>query len=269
MIFHLVKIKFMKKLLIVIIYFTTACLTYAIPEKPVPVRYINDFANVLNKSQINHLEQKVQQFEARSSTQIVVVTVNDLEGMDANSYAFEIGDKWKIGKKGFDNGIVILFKPKTNISKGEVSIQVGYGLEPVIPDAIAKRIIENEMIPNFKKGDIYTGINKAIDVLIGLSLKEFTAKEYKSKTQKEERPGSVFGFILMVLIFLSIFGRTRRIGRSSMGRSNVPFWILLSMLGSGRGNTGGFGNFSSGGGSFGGGGFGGGSFGGGGASGSW
>ena len=80
-----------------------------------------------------------------------------------------MGEKWGIGSEKFDNGILVLLKPKTSDSKGEVFIAVGYGLEGVVPDATAKRIVENEMIPMFRENNMYGGIEKATDVLIDLT----------------------------------------------------------------------------------------------------
>ncbi len=268
MTFHSEKTRAMKQrsiLFLLILFFVNSL--SAIPDKPYPPRLVNDLASVFTQSEVSQIEYMLQQFSLSTKTQIVVVTVNSLEGKDPNMFAFEIGEKWEVGDKEFDNGIVLLIKPKTLSSKGRTAIQVGYGLEPVIPDAIAKRIVENEMIPSFKREDFFEGTNRALDVLMKLSLKEFTAQEYKRKTSKEERTSSIIGLLVMIFIFMSIFGRTSRIGRSSMGRSNLSLWLLLSMLGSGRSHSGSFGDFSSGSGGFGG--FGGGSFGGGGASGSW
>jgi uncharacterized protein len=237
-----------------------------IPERPSPPSLVNDFANVLGSDHISSLENKLFAFNNQTSTQIAVVLVKDLGGYDKSDFTIRLAEKWGVGQKGKDNGIVILVKPKTPASKGEAFIAVGYGLEGAIPDVIAKRIIENEMIPEFKKNNYFAGINKAADVLISLTKGEFTADEYHKKTRKE-KVKSPIPYIVFLILFFSIFGRARSRRQHSIGRG-IPFWIALTMLGSSRGSHGGsFGNFSSGGGSFGG--FGGGGFGGGGAGGSW
>ena len=165
--------------------------------------------------------------------------------------------------KGKDNGIVILIKPKSGREKGEVAISVGYGLEGVVPDVTASRIIRNEIIPAFQADNYYKGIDKATDVLIDLSKGEYTADEYKKKNE-----GSPFdiviGFIVFVII-LSLIFRKRGGGGYSPGHTSGSGGFFIFPMGGG--SSGGFGGFSSGGGSFGG--FGGGSFGGGGSSGSW
>lgn len=245
-----------------------------VPKRPVPARLVNDFANKFNPQEKNALENKLVHFANSTTTQIVLVTVNSLDGEAPWKYAQEVGESWGVGQDEFDNGIVILIKPKTPTSKGEAFIATGYGLEAVIPDATAKLVVNNEMIPYFKREDMYGGVVAGLNVLQELSLKEYSASEYKNQARKEERVGGIVSVIIFFMFFLlPVFVGARRRGRSSVGRSSLPAWILLSMLGSGRSHSGSFGNFSSGGGSFGGGssfgGFGGGSFGGGGAGGSW
>jgi uncharacterized protein len=216
------------------------------------------------------MENKLVEFSKSTTTQIAVVTLKTLNGEDKAMVATEIGQKWGVGTKGFDNGIVLLVKEKTAESKGEVFIAVGYGLEGVIPDATAKQIVDNEIIPSFKLGDYNKGIDNALNTIMKLSLGEFTAKDYDKKVSKKGIPaGALFGLIIFLFVILNLIGNANRLRRSSIGR-NVPFWILLTMLGSGSRGSGSFGSFSSGSGGFSsGGGFGGGSFGGGGAGGSW
>ncbi len=237
-----------------------------IPDRPTPPRLVNDFANILSNDNARDLENKLVAFGKQTSTQIAIVIVRDLSGYDKADYTVRLADKWGVGQKGKDNGIVIMVKPKTPASNGQAFIAIGYGLEGAIPDAIAKRIFENEMIPEFKENNYYAGLNNAANILMSLTKGEFSADEYYRKTRKINVKSPI-PFIFLIILFFSMFGRTRRRRQHSIGRS-IPFWIALSMLGSSRGSHGGsFGNFTSGGGSFGG--FGGGGFGGGGAGGSW
>jgi len=274
------KNKKMKKLFCTISFILFALiatnLQSAIPDKPFPPRLVNDYATVFTRQQIIDLETKLIELSNSTKTQITIVTVNTLDGETPATYAFQVGEKWGVGDAKFDNGIVILYKPKMPDSKGEVFIATGYGLEGVVPDAIAKRIVEVEMIPEFKKGNYYGGIDAAVNTLISLSKKEFTAKDYEKKHGKKSSLITMLVLLFIGFIFIiSSFQGTRKINKSAIGRSNLPFWVLLGMLGSSNRSSGSFGNFSSGGGSFGGGGsggfggFGGGSFGGGGAGGSW
>ena len=247
--------------------FLNICVTSQdIPEPPEPPRLVNDYANFLKPEEILRLENKLVTFNNATSTQIVIVAVKSLSGYDKADFAFRLGEKWGVGQKGSDNAIVILIKPKTKREKGEVFIAAGYGLESVVPDAIAKRIVENEIIPYFKQGNFYQGLDAATNTLISLTKGEFTAKQYAKSTKSSAKNYSYFGFLLIIII-IGIIGRFRRARQYSIGH-NLPFWVAMSMLGSSMGSrSGSFGNFSSGAGSFGG--FGGGSFGGGGAGGSW
>ena len=239
-----------------------------IPDPMSPPRLVNDFAGFLTTNEQNSLERELLRFNNETSTQIYIVVVKSLDGYDKAQYAVELGEKWKIGQKGKDNGALILVKPNYQNEKGEVYIATGYGLEGVIPDAIAKRIVNNEILPKFKEGNYYQGLKSATSILMSLTRGEYTADAYYQKSKKKSS-GSYFPifFILMIIIFSTIGGR-RRSGRHHSVGSSLPFWIAMSMMGAGSRSSGGsFGNFSSGSGGFGGGG--GGSFGGGGAGGSW
>jgi uncharacterized protein len=244
-----------------------------IPELPRSKQAVNDFTNTLGRSQINMLEQKLASFTNRTSSAIVIAMVPTLNGYDVVEYTERLAEKWQIGQEGKDNGIMIVIRPKTRSQNGRVHIAVGYGLEGVVPDAIAKRIIENEMIPYFKQGDYAQALYKSTDVLISLTEGEFTAEEYNQRTKS-----SGFGFLvpLFAIVFFLIVSRASGRGGRTYGSSSLPIWALLFMGGGmGRGSHhGSWNNFSGGSGGFGGGGssfggFGGGSFGGGGASGSW
>ncbi|MDA3878774.1 MAG: TPM domain-containing protein [Prolixibacteraceae bacterium] len=246
-----------------------------LPQRPQPPTLVTDIANVFSDSEQSSLEKKLVDFFASTSTQIAVVSVNDLGGNDISDYAFRLGEKWGIGSDEFNNGILILIKPKQNGSDGQIFIAVGYGLEGAVPDIAANRIVEQEMIPSFRRGDYYAGADKAVSVLFDLTRGEYTAKQYVEKGKGGFNPFILF--IVIFFVFPVLFGRRRRNIYSTGGRSSLPFWLAMGLMGSShRGHSGAFNNFSSGSGSFGGGssfgsfgGFGGGSFGGGGAGGSW
>lgn len=244
-----------------------------IPARPDPPKLVNDFAGVLSAEQNASLENKLVGFYQKTSTQIAIVTVKSLEGYDKADYAVKLSEKWGIGQKGKNNGILILVKPKLANEKGEVFVAVGYGLEAVVPDAVARQaLVGAELIPAFKQNDYFKGLDRSTDVLIGLTSGEFTADQYVKSVGKE-KSGKSGGFItiLIVLIIIFVFSRGRNNSHGiGSGGSFLGGMLLGGMLGGGR-NSGSWGNFSGGGGSSGGdfGGFGGGSFGGGGAGGSW
>ncbi len=232
-----------------------------VPEKP--YAWVNDYANLLQPGQESALNTKLMHFEDTTSTQIYVVTMTEHGDVPVDMMATDIGQQWGVGQKGKDNGLIILMYPNEH----KVSIQTGYGLEQYIPDAIAKRIIQNEMIPNFKNNQYYQGIDKATDVIMGLLSGKFTADQYRKRTASG---GAPLGFLFFILMFFIFLGRSRHSRSTSVGRG-IPFWIAMSMLGSsGNSHHGSWGGFSGGSGGFGGfSGGGGGGFGGGGASGSW
>ena len=262
-------------ILILLFVFIIPVSSQDIPPRPQPPRLVNDFADILSPQQERALELKLVRFNDTTSNQITIVTVQSLNGYDPAMFAYEIGTKWKVGQKEFNNGIVVLVKPKYGErDKGQAYIEVGYGLEPAIPDAIAKRILENEMIPAFRGQDYYKGLNDATDVLMQFAAGEISAEGYNKQT---EAPAifSIIPFIIIIIAIILIRSTRRR--SVGMGKSNLPFWTALwlgsSMMG-GRSSSSGWNGFSGGGSGFGGGGggfggFGGGSFGGGGAGGSW
>ncbi|MFZ4401079.1 MAG: TPM domain-containing protein [Bacteroidales bacterium] len=239
-----------------------------LPEKPNPPKLVNDFTNTLSPEESNLLESKLVAYSDSTSTQIVILMVDDLLGYDKADYAVNLAEKWGIGQKGSNNGVLILIKP--NGKKGErgAFIAVGYGLEAVITDALSRRIVENEMIPNFRENRFYAGLDQATTILMQLASGEFPAGY--SKKDKPKANGLAF-LIPIFIIFIVLLMIKKGGGNTMSGGKNTSFWtslFLLSAMNS-RG-SGSWGGFSSGGGSSGGfGGFGGGSFGGGGAGGSW
>ena len=219
---------------------------------------VTDFTNTLSASEKQALEQKLVAFNDSSSTQITVVIMNSVGSYDINDYAAKLGEKWGVGQKGKNNGVVLLVA----LQDRKVSIQVGYGLEGALTDALTKRIIEVELKPSFKEGQYYEGLDKATTALMLASAGEYTAPPV------EKNRGSWVPFIVFAVILLfSVIRRTRRASMYASG-NNVSFWTAMMLMNAGRGSSGGsWSNFNSGSGGFGG--FGGGSFGGGGSSGSW
>ena len=228
---------------------------------------VHDFAGLFTPSQRNELNDRLIAFSDTTSNRIVVVTVLDLGGMDASEFSFALGEKWGIGDSKFNNGVVILVKPKTEDSYGEVFIAVGYGLEGVIPDAVASQIVNREMIPNFQQGDVYAGVKAAVDVILPLVAGEYTAQEYE-----ESGEGGLGAAVIVIVVFCLVLYFLSKRGKGS-GSSGSRTGGGPTIITTPR-SSGGFGGGSFGGGSFGGGGgfkggFGGGSFGGGGAGGRW
>lgn len=257
----------MKKqvVLIIAILFAFAARSQQIPEKQNPPRLVNDFAGMFDPSFVQNLENQLVAFAKETSTQVAVVTVPTLDGTDAADYAFKLGEKWGIGQKGKNNGVLILLKPKMGNERGQVFIATGYGLEGAVPDAYAKRIVDKEMIPRFKQGDYAGGVQGAVQVIMELTRGEYTAEQYAKQSPVGGGIVAIFVIIILIFILSKIFGSGTR-NMSNRG-SDIPFWLLMGGLASRSNHSGSWGGFSSGSGGFGG--FGGGSFGGGGAGGSW
>jgi len=263
--------KYIKSLaLIICLYATVVAYADGIPPRPYPPRLVNDFCKILSAGENQQLENELVKFDDSTGVQITVVSVNDFEGYTRAEYADMLGEKWGVGRKKLNNGVVILIKPTGGKNEREVHIAVGYGLESVLPDAICKRIVDNEMIPNFENGNYYEGLVKGVKIIRELALGEYPPEAYKKRTDKN--PIMSFLPLLFFLVIFIFFAFARNSHSTMSGGSSgksALFWTILMMMGNrgGGGNSGGWGNFSGGGGSFGG--FGGGSFGGGGAGGSW
>ena len=239
----------------------------AIPSRPNPAKLVNDLADLFTDVQERELEKVLVAFDDSTSNQIAVVTVKDLEGYEASEYATRIGLDWGVGSEKFDNGVVILVKPKTS-SSGQVFIAVGYGLEGAIPDAYAKRIINNEMIPCFMENDYYGGVYKACEVLMKLASGEISQMRDYEEDDDIYAIIAILIIIFMIIIIVSFVNKNGGSGGNGGSRGRNVYTGPIITTGNdfgGWGRSSGFG-----GGGFGGfGGFGGGSFGGGGAGGSW
>ena len=236
-----------------------------LPSPPNPPRLVNDYTGTLSAEQVDALEHKLVAYNDSTSTQILVMLVDDLQGMSIEQYATEIGHSWGVGQKSKGNGAVILVKPKKGTERGQVNISPGYGMEQYVTDATAKRIIDREMIPAFKEDDYYTGIDNAVNTIMDLCSGKFSQDEYA------DDDGFPLWFIILILIaIVLIFSKfSNNNGQNYSGGGTRTIWIPMGG-GFGGGSFGGSGGFGGGGFSGGGfGGFGGGGFGGGGASGSW
>lgn len=268
----------MKKIFLLLFLFIGFYPVFAqkIEPKPNPPVAVNDFANLLEPFQRQALEQKLEAYNDSTSSAIVIITVPDLQGYDIAQVALKYIRDWGIGVKDKNNGVVIL------VSKNDrkARIETGYGMEGVLPDILAKQIIDERMIPFFRNNDYYSGLNNAVDAII-----QAAAGEYKANPKEKNNNVSIGKIIPLVIIFLVILflfsGKGGGGGGSYMSRKgsrsflgNALPWFLLGNILGGGGNRGGggFGGGGFGGGGFGGGGFGGfggGSGGGGGASGGW
>lgn len=246
---------------------------FDIPPKPEIETSVYDYINLLSGSQKSALEQKLIKYADSTSSQIVVAIISSTNDDDISLVGAKWGHDWGIGQADEDNGILILLAKDDR----EIDINTGYGMEYRLTDILAERIINRIMIPEFKNGDYYAGLDKGSDAIFQVLNGEFKTKP-QSSNGSEFPIGLVIFLIIVFIIFIIAISNHRR-GKGGGNRGNrsdsrdIIEAIIFSKMGRGsfgRG-SGGFGGSS--GGSFGGGGFsggfGGGGFGGGGASGSW
>jgi uncharacterized protein len=238
-----------------LVIFQTTVTAQTFPEKS--NRLVNDYVGVLSAEESTALESKLVAYNDSTSTQLAIVIIESLEGYEVSDYATRLGEAWGVGQKEKDNGVMILVA----IADKKITIQTGYGMEGVLPDAICKRIIENEIKPSFKKSKFYEGIDNASTAIF-----KFAAGEYKADHYNKKKKGLPFGMIIVLFIIaVVVLSRSKRNYQTIGGRGTGGFFPPF--IGGGGSSRGSWGDFSGGGGGFGG--FGGGGFGGGGASGSW
>lgn len=244
-------------LLLIAVFVSSA---YSQISIPVLKNYANDQTGSLGSSELNTLESKLKLFDDSTSNQVVFLMMNTLDGYPLESFCYETATKNQIGSKKNNNGVLFFVAKEDR----KMRIEVGYGLEGALPDALASSILRNEVRPYFKSGDYYAGVNAGLEAIILA-----TKGEYKGEP-KSKGKGTGFPFIVIVIIFIIIAALSGKGGKGG-GGGLLPLLILSSMGGSrGRGGFGGGSSWGGGGGGgFGGFSGGGGSFGGGGSSGSW
>ncbi|WP_233206587.1 YgcG family protein [Caulobacter sp. FWC2] len=246
---------------------TVALPAFAEPKFPALTGRVVDNAQILSPQVQQDLTTKLENLETTTGRQLVVATVPSLDGYPIEDYGYQLGRTWGIGEKGKNTGVILLVAPNDR----KVRIEVGYGLEPVLTDALSSVIIQSAILPKFRDGDMEGGVVAGTNALVEqLSLPADQAKARiveASQPARQKASGSpIIGFLIflfVIFVFSSLFRGRRRGGLSSA----LPWIILGALNNSGRGG----GGWSGGGGGGGGGGFsgGGGSFGGGGSSGSW
>ena len=238
---------------------------FEIPEKPRLQTSVYDYIDLLKEGQKAALDQKLVRYSDSTSTQIVITIIGTTEGENINYLGAQWGQKWGIGQEGKDNGILVILARNDR----KIAINTGYGVEGSLTDALSKRIIENIILPEFRTGDYYAGLDKGTDVIFQVLMGEFQEERTFEKTDGFPF-SSILPFIIFIVILFILWSRKNGNNNGSGGRRkglNIWDMIILSNMGRSSGSSGGFGGSSGGG--FGGGGFGGGGFGGGGASGGW
>ncbi|WP_127018541.1 TPM domain-containing protein [Flagellimonas beolgyonensis] len=240
---------------------------FTIPKKPSVETSVYDYVDLLSNTQKRNLEQKLIRYSDSTSTQIVVAIISSTKGEDITYLGAQWGQAWGIGQADKDNGILILLATDDR----RIAINNGYGVEGSLTDLMSKRIIERVIIPEFKKGDYYAGLDKGSDAIFQVLNGEFTEDRSFGNGTRFPFEG-LFPLIIFIVILIILLNRKNKGngGRGGRRGKGLDIWdmIILSNMGRSSGSSGGFGSGGFGGGGFSGG-FGGGGFGGGGASGGW
>ncbi|TQV73278.1 TPM domain-containing protein [Denitrobaculum tricleocarpae] len=221
-------------------------------EFPALTGRVVDNANLLPPNQERGLTRQLERHEAETSNQVVVVTLPSLQGTTIEDYGYQLGRHWAVGQADRNNGVLLIVAPASR----KVRIEVGYGLEGDLPDAITKAIIEREILPAFRDGDFPRGIAAGVNGILAAIAGSYAPQPRSASPQ--ERFGPLILFLLALAVIL--FAYLEKVGGSSGTGTGYR------RSGWGGSSTGGFGGGGGGGGGFSGGG---GSFGGGGSSGSW
>src|ERR1051326_3666161 len=204
----------------------------AAPQFPALTGRVVDAANILSATTKSDLDGKLAALEAKTSRQLVVVTIPSLGGYDIADYGYQLGRVWGIGQAKLNNGVLLIVAP----TEHRVRIEVGYGLEPILTDALSEIIIQNQILPSFRQGEFNAGVEKGADALIQqLSLDTSTAEaraaaaaqQSHTRNDGDSRIGAA-GILIAIFIFIALF---RVFGG----------WMFLPFLfgGGGRGGWGG------------------------------
>lgn len=251
----------MRVIALLIAFLFSALPAMAAPTFPALTGRVVDDAHILSDQTKSDLDQKLAALETSNSRQLVVVTLPSLQGYEISDYGYQLGRAWGIGQAKLNNGVLFIIAP----NERKVRIEVGYGLEPILTDALSELIIQQAVLPQFRSGDFNGGVEAGAAALIQQLSLEPSAAEAKAAAaaqQMKNRRGSGANPLSVLLVILFVFIALSRVFRG------FGFWPLLFLGGMGGGGRG-YGGYDGGGGGGGWGGGGGGGFGGGGASGSW
>lgn len=241
------------------------CVLSVQAQIPKPAGWVNDYANIISAQDESYMTSVMAAVEKSTSIELAVLTVNSMSPYGSiEEFSLAVSENWGIGKKGEDNGLLLVVA----LGERKVRIEVGYGLEGMFPDGLVGEILDTSVLPSLRNNDYSTGLRKGIDGIAGIVAKDYDVdfgslqvnEASRYEYQSGDNGGIDMGLIFRIIIFALIF----------LGGGGRFLWPLFFMSGSGRSRSyrGGFGSFGRGG--FGGGGgfsgFGGGSFGGGGAS---
>ena len=249
------------------IFMATTVSAVTFPDSPKPFRYVNDYTKTLSEKQLDALEAKLAAYSKETSSQIAVVIVPTTGEYEVSQYAFELGDKWGIGRKNLNNGVLLLIAKDDR----KLFIAVGQGLQGVLTDALASQIIRNQIRPYFRNEQYAQGIDNGLDYIIAATKGEFAAQAEEENDFEDFVPFIMLALFILIVVMAEMNSRRPYVSPTN---NHVLNEVLRKSMSDRRRNGRDGGGFGSGfgGGGFGGGsggGFGGGGFDGGGAGGSW
>src|SRR5690606_28867073 len=222
-----------KKFILLLSFFLCIQISFSqftISEKPSFIPPVIDSIKLLSKTEYESLYNKLKQYNDTTSTEVLVAIVSSVQGGDINYVGAQWGHKWEIGQKGKDNGILVLLAKDDR----KVAISTGYGTEHLLTDALSKRIIENIIIPEFKNGNYYNGLNRGTDVIFQVMQGEYEG----STVHSEKSPMSKFVILAIIfVVILIILTKGRNNGRGNRGRrsAGMDLMDILILSNMGRG----------------------------------
>jgi uncharacterized protein len=187
-----------------------------------PQGFVSDYAKVISSTAVSSIENQLQSLKNLTGVEVAVVTIPSLQNETIETYAVKLFEEWGIGTKGKDNGLLVLVAPNDRM----VKIEVGYGLEGVIPDSIADGIIRKEMLPQFKLGDYSMGISSAVNVIVGI-INNTTDKSIYSDVPKKSGSGVNIEFVIFFLFIVANI--------LAQYLSKTKSWWLGGLIGAGIG----------------------------------
>lgn len=235
---------------LILLLLTVAPLTTKAQTLPELTGRVVDQAGILSAETEHGLTERLLAHEKATSNQVVVVTLGSLQGYSIEQFGVALGRHWQIGQEGRDNGVVLLVAP----NERKVRIEVGYGLEGILTDAVASSIIRNEILPRFRNRDMAGGIRAGADMILHAIDGTYQPLPEAQDAPSLERIG--FGLFLSIVFLVFVIMSLRREAAAGWGKRRRSGWQYYDGYGGGSGGGGGFsgGGFSGGGGSFGGGG---------------
>lgn len=197
---------------------------------------VNDYANMLSPGSAERLEQVLADFERSDSTQIVVLTINSLEGESLEGYSIKVAEAWQIGRTKLDNGVILLIAKQER----KIRIEVGLGLEGVLTDLVSGRIIRGDMSPHFRKNDFDTGITAGVSSVMQVVRGEYQAqpRDLKQGKKSAEPAVTLLVFLLVAVVFLGSFSKFLGAAAGAAGLPLIGFLtfpgigiLILAVLG--------------------------------------